>query len=250
MKIRVLSDLHLEFTKYQPETLPPVGEDLVVLAGDIGVGIRGIEWAKRAIPDRPVVYVLGNHEFYREDWDLFLIKAHAAAAGSNVHLLEDEAVEIGGIRVLGCSLWADFRAMGAMTRQVAASIAEFQLNDYRMIRRDRYISRIRPIDTALRCENSRKWLEQEIAAAQKPLLVVTHHAPTLKTSKPKLVLQLGNAAFHNDFDSLIRPPVLAWIHGHTHYSCEALVNGIRVVSNQRGYPGEGCVFDWDFVLEL
>jgi hypothetical protein len=95
-----------------------------------------------------------------------------------------------------------------------------------------------------------RWLDHEIAGAQKPLLVVTHHAPTLRTVYPRLALQLSNGAFHNDFDSLIRPPVLAWIHGHTHFSCEVLVNGIRVVSNQRGYPGEGCVFDWDFVLDL
>lgn len=64
MKVRVLSDLHLEFTQYQPDTLPSFGEDLVVLAGDIGEAERSIEWARRVIPDRPVVYVLGNHEFY------------------------------------------------------------------------------------------------------------------------------------------------------------------------------------------
>lgn len=55
MKIRVLSDLHLEFTGYLPNELPLVGEDLVVLAGDIGAGVEGIRWAQHAIRGRPVV---------------------------------------------------------------------------------------------------------------------------------------------------------------------------------------------------
>ncbi len=65
MKIRYLSDLHVEFTGYMPSWIPPIGEDMVVLAGDIGVGVKGIEWAQQAFRDRTVLYVLGNHEFYR-----------------------------------------------------------------------------------------------------------------------------------------------------------------------------------------
>jgi hypothetical protein len=44
MKIRVLSDLHLEFAGWTP---PPADADVIVLAGDIHVGVRGIEWARR-----------------------------------------------------------------------------------------------------------------------------------------------------------------------------------------------------------
>jgi len=62
MKIRILSDLHLEFQQWSP---PKADADVVVLAGDIDVGIRGVEWARRSFPSSPVVYVPGNHEFYR-----------------------------------------------------------------------------------------------------------------------------------------------------------------------------------------
>jgi hypothetical protein len=40
MKIGVLSDLHLKFTQYREGPFPLVGEDRVILAGDIGVGRR------------------------------------------------------------------------------------------------------------------------------------------------------------------------------------------------------------------
>jgi hypothetical protein len=63
MKVRILSDLHLEFQDWKP---PKVDADVVVLAGDIHVGARGVDWARRSFPLSPVVYVPGNHEFYGE----------------------------------------------------------------------------------------------------------------------------------------------------------------------------------------
>lgn len=60
-KIRVFSDLHLEFQDWVP---PSSDADTVVLAGDIHIGLLGVEWARRTFPLCPVVYVPGNHEFY------------------------------------------------------------------------------------------------------------------------------------------------------------------------------------------
>lgn len=58
MKIHVLSDLHLETGPYEiPHHMQC---DVIVAAGDIGVGTEGIEWLKTL--GKPVVYVLGNHE--------------------------------------------------------------------------------------------------------------------------------------------------------------------------------------------
>lgn len=250
MKVRVLSDLHLEFTQYQPSHLPSGGEDLVVLAGDIGEGLKGIQWAKRAIPDRPTIYVMGNHEFYRQDWDELLVKARQETAGTQVHVLENDAIEIVGMRILGCSLWTDFLSAGEIMRPTAAALAAHSMNDFRLIRKDHRRMKLRPADTVWRCQASAAWLEREIATANTPLLVVTHHAPTLRTMNPAFALDPMNPAFHNSFDHLIRSPIVAWIHGHTHYSARAQVNGVPVLSNQRGYPGEIVEFDWDFVIEI
>lgn len=55
VKIRVLSDLHLEIQDWEP---PPKAEaDIIILAGDIHSGARGVEWARRQfplIPDIPL----------------------------------------------------------------------------------------------------------------------------------------------------------------------------------------------------
>ena len=39
MKLHILSDLHTEFASFSP---PETGADVVVLAGDIGVGLGGL----------------------------------------------------------------------------------------------------------------------------------------------------------------------------------------------------------------
>lgn len=129
-------------------------------------------------------------------------------------------------------------------------VALEEMTDYRVIRKHQYQRRLRPFDTVGRCLDSRRWLEQEIAAADRPVLVVTHHAPTTATINPRYALELTNAAYHNRFEELIRPPVRSWIHGHSHHSCIATIKDIQVMTNQRGYPGEGCRFDWEFCIQV
>lgn len=63
MRLHIISDLHLEFAPFR---MPAVEADVVVLGGDVGVGHNGLKWIRAAISATPVVYVLGNHEFYGE----------------------------------------------------------------------------------------------------------------------------------------------------------------------------------------
>jgi hypothetical protein len=63
MNLHVLSDLHVEFGDF---TVPDVGADLIVLAGDTHVGMRGLRWVIDQDLTVPALYVLGNHEFYRD----------------------------------------------------------------------------------------------------------------------------------------------------------------------------------------
>jgi predicted phosphodiesterase len=80
VRIQYFSDLHLEFGEFE---LPPPDAEVIVAAGDIGVGLDGFNWLIKQ--QRPVVYVAGNHEFYaHEYWDL-LARLEQSAAGSKVH---------------------------------------------------------------------------------------------------------------------------------------------------------------------
>ncbi len=76
MRIHLLSDLHNEFDLFEPEVRDA---DVVILAGDINVKTRGVEWAKNTFTC-PVLYVPGNHEFYGGHLTRTLEKMRAASS--------------------------------------------------------------------------------------------------------------------------------------------------------------------------
>ena len=92
MKIRVLSDLHLE--NDEPELIPHAHADLIVLAGDIHNHAAGPRWAAQTFDGAvPVVYVPGNHEYYDGEFGALETALYDAAAQvDNVHVLNNAAL--------------------------------------------------------------------------------------------------------------------------------------------------------------
>ena len=83
IKINFISDLHLEFG---PMEIEPEAGDVLVLAGDIDIKGR-VDWINSiASKFNHVIYVLGNHEFYRGAMDSIYRKTRERLV-SNVHLL-------------------------------------------------------------------------------------------------------------------------------------------------------------------
>ena len=108
-----MSDLHLEFGVVE---VPRCTADVVVLAGDIHVGDKGLAWAQHTFPEQQVVYVLGNHEYYGNLFHRLALELAGLARGTNVHVLERGTVEIDGVCFLGCTLWTDFALFGTAER--------------------------------------------------------------------------------------------------------------------------------------
>lgn len=209
MKIRQLSDLHLE---RGPFTYEDQGEDVVVLAGDISVGTSGIEWAK-TIP-KLIIYVAGNHEHWGSDIYDNLNAMRKAAKGSNVHFLENDQVNltINGetVRFLGCTLWTDYgkahcenhpvrlehnqnpqkalmhHAMGIM-RDFTQTTAKAWWSPKNEKKYDKVFNRttensFNPLVAYDIHAKSRKWLEGELAKeCPHQTVVVTHHAPSYQS---------------------------------------------------------------------
>src|SRR3954452_19421772 len=117
MRLHIFSDLHAGLRPFDP---PEVDADVLVLPGDVDVGVDGIALAREWARGRPTLYVAGNHEFYGEGIPRHLGKMAEAAAGSTVELLENRVVVIGGVRFLGCTLWTDFDLFGERMACAAA----------------------------------------------------------------------------------------------------------------------------------
>lgn len=250
MRLHVLSDLHLE---HQPFTVPEVQADAVVLAGDIAPGGAGVEWAMQAFDGRPVLYVSGNHEFYGESLPALTDELRRLARGSNLHVLENDAVVIDGVRFLGCSLWSDFEYAGADQRAYSMGVAERTVNDYRQIRASDADRPLRAKDTLDLHLQSRGWLTERLQEPHSgPTVVVTHHAPLVRARPENRVMAAIAGAFASDLSELMGSEAVdLWVFGHVHRCVDIDVNGTRVLSNQRGYPTESVAgFDPGLVVEV
>lgn len=244
MRIHILSDLHTEIAAYTPVVQDA---DVVILAGDIGVGVKGVDWAK-AVFSRPVLYVPGNHEFYGGHLSKTLAKMREAGS-EFVRVMDCDEAIIGGVRFLCATGWTDYTATGNPV--LAAYDASTTMRDFKKIRIDEY-RRVYPADFADLSRAAEQWFKDKLAQPfDGKTVVVTHHAPSLVS----LANYAGagthlDAAYANRWEDLMAMGVDLWVHGHTHHAVDYEIGGTRVISNPRGYPGEETGFGADFCVEL
>jgi Icc-related predicted phosphoesterase len=248
LSIHILSDLHLEFAPYHP---PAVEADVIILAGDTHLGVRGVKWAREVFPDKPVIYVAGNHEFYGEAYPTLSNKLRREVEGSNVHVMENDAVRIGNVLFLGCTLWTDFALAG--NSELARYEAAKSMSDYRKIRMAPSYRRLSPRDTYMWCIRSQSWLRDQFRdSGTDQLVVVTHHAPSARSVPSEFARDTLSAAYASNLDDLVAESGAAlWIHGHIHSACDYQIGATRVICNPRGYPDEPDTgFDPQLVVTL
>ena len=260
MKINVISDLHLDFADL---TLP--GGDVLILSGDICEArhLKRDMYNKDMVllpnertdqrPDRyyrffeeecskyrEVIMVMGNHEHYGFNYQ----KTYAHIASqlpSNVTLLEDQTHIIDDVVFVGATLWTDMNKMDALTMFHMKSA----MNDYRQITMFNEVKkvyhRLDPERTVADHYRSKKFITDTVTAdPTKKYVVVTHHAPSKASIKPKYAGDhLMNGAYSSDLSELImdNPQIKLWTHGHTHDPFDYMIGETRVVCNPRGYKG-------------
>jgi Icc-related predicted phosphoesterase len=235
LRIWTISDLHLELSRWD---LPPKEQwpefDVMVVAGDLTTRAeRGVRWLQERISDRPVIYVIGNHERYGEDCERTVEKAREAAFGSNVRVLECDFCTIGGIEFLGATMWTNFALFGADNVRRCMDYARYRMNDYRRIRVNGYTRRFTPEGALLRHERTIAFFrERARLAPDVARVIVTHHSPDPADATNDLI----SAAYCSALEpSLMRElNCRVWISGHVHLSRDRL-SAARLVGNPKGY---------------
>jgi predicted phosphodiesterase len=247
MRLYVLSDLHLEFSDFPT---PNLETDVVILAGDIGLRTSGVDWASRMFANKQVIYVAGNHEFYRLDRAEVLHNLRDKCDEFGFHFLENRSVTLFDasrqlpIRFLGTTLWTDFMLFGAKLQNHCMDAGRRCLNDFRLIRDDDGIFSVEK-SISLHKE-SLMWLCNEL---NKPFdgktVVVSHHLPSTQSVALRFKDDPLSACFASELSHLFGLMDL-WVHGHTHDSFDYQMNGTRVVCNPRGYVRTGYAENVDF----
>lgn len=240
MKINFFSDIHLEFGGIP---LPLTDADVIVAAGDIGVGRQGLDWLKHSVV--PVVYVAGNHEFYDGDYDEIVRLLRRQAVGTPVNFLNNECYILDDVRFLGCTLWTSLGdGVGSKLEEMYAIV-----NDFKQIRRGK--RRLMLSDYISLYQDSLVWLEMELARPfHGPTVVVTHHAPLPFCWKGPATSR-KRFAYCNDLRTILeRYDIPLWIHGHTHFVNDFVYSRTRVLCNPRGYNRQGLVAGFDPCLTV
>lgn len=258
MNVLILSDLHIEREPFYPvdqEGRIDDDADVVVLAGDIHEGTAGIRWARETFPDKPIVYVAGNHEFYGHHWVVLLDQLREEALKHDVDYLEASGVDIGGVRFLGCTLWTDFCLFGSDKQELVMRNIQSIMSDYDYIRstpapetyRWHSKKKLVPGLTLERHLACRAWLAEKLGVGKGPgeqtrqtrTVVVSHHAPSLQSIALMERSDISSAAYASNLEDLV-PLADLWVHGHTHHSLNYLIHGEdhrvgTVRCNPRGY---------------
>lgn len=237
MKIQIKSDLHKETRPHayrvsdaNRKPLMHPDADVLVLAGDISDYLyRFSLYHELTRIDRPVIYVPGNHEYYRADHVRFVLpELRALYEGTNVRVLDRDFVNINGVVFIGATLWTN------LSNPLDAQLANGYLSDFR-------VSGLSTEWYTNEHHHSVKFLDQalELHSHIKKRVVVTHHAPSSLSIHPRYQGNAANVCFQTDLSELIlkhQPPV--WIHGHTHDPFDYTIGDTRVICNPKGYPGE------------
>jgi Icc-related predicted phosphoesterase len=254
MRIQVFSDLHADVAAVKPIRVG-AGVDAVIVAGDTCQGVQeSFAHIRQIVPMHiPVVATLGNHEYYRRCLPEELGIARAKAPDYGIRLLEDDTATIGDVRLVGCTLWTDYRAFGAANVPTAMRTAAQGLNDHRRITWSKQPwARFRPAEALLLHSRSRKFLQTTLQTEYAwPTVVITHHAPHPRSLHPRYANDLLSAAYVSDLEDLIvaAAPEL-WVHGHVHTSFDYTVGRTRVLCNPHGYGSENPDFDPGLVVEV
>jgi predicted phosphodiesterase len=261
MRLQLVSDLHLE--RDPSFRLAPVpGAHTLILAGDIGSYQAGSRLAPdedfglaRFAPGRPgapwerVLYVPGNHEYDGLEFDDAHARLRADCERLGITWLEREVLVIDGVRFIGTTLWTDFESLAlrekTLTLQLKARdkafrAANFYLRRFTATRAGVPMLAEQWREPALACQ---QWLREALATPfdAGPTVVVTHHAPSLRSADPRYGLTPGTAGFCNSLDELFDQADL-WLHGHLHCPSDYRAGRnerCRVVANPLGYANKG-----------
>jgi predicted phosphohydrolase len=254
-RFKLLSDLHLEF--YKDNVWKPIPsvldkDTVLLLAGDIGVGMGAKSWITEMCGRyRYVIYILGNHEFYRQE--IFKLKRKwndVADMPENFIFLDNAVTYIDDVRILGSTLWTN------IVNPHNRWFIQQGMSDYRVIKinHNGNYRKLNTGDTDREHTKSLYFLSEELRQSWPgKTIVMTHHLPHPLCVAERFKNSPYNDGFVTNLDYIFEKfDIDVWCHGHTHDNVDVHVGKTRILCNPRGYHGyeinpdfnEDLIFEW------
>jgi Icc-related predicted phosphoesterase len=264
MKIKLVSDLHLEFSDIIIENN---GADVLVLAGDICVMNRlegkdlynlvpeavfanlVVNFFERvSLAFKHVIYIAGNHEYYHGKLrKTQQIAKELTSMFANVYYLEKDSKVIDDVLFLGGTLWTNM----SKANPIAMSYAHAGMNDFKLIRHDeKGYTHFRPAHSVYEHNATiSAWEKMLSNSTHEKVVVVSHHAPSYQSIHEIYKGNPLNDCYASDLSDFIldHPKIKLWCHGHVHNPHDYMIGDTRVMCNPRGYESKTYSEDsgWD-----
>jgi Icc-related predicted phosphoesterase len=271
MKIAVCSDIHLEFGTISLENTEAA--DVLILGGDICVAKDVMDRDVYGIFDRfdrntsihqffqecclrfpHVIYIMGNHEHYHGDYaDTVTTLRNRFGYLYNLHILDKQMVQLGGVSFIGGTLWTDMNKEDPITLLHMKDM----MNDFRYVDNSKNVVNFKTFDkdnNVVFKTRAAKFTPEDAVVDHKAMLeyirlmvegkfdqkfvVVGHHAPSKSSTHPRYADEIiMNGGYSSDLSDFIldHPQIKLWTHGHTHEDFDYMINSTRIVCNPRGY---------------
>ena len=271
MKVALASDVHLEFGPISLENTESA--DVLILSGDICVAKDIMDRDVNGIFDRfdrnssihqffqecserfpHVIYIMGNHEHYHGDYnDTVTVLRNRLGYLVNLHILDKEMVQLGGVSFIGGTLWTDMNKEDAITLLHMKGM----MNDFRCVTNSKNIVNYKIFDENNNPEfrtRAAKFTPEDAVVDHRAMLeyirlmiegkfdqkfvVVGHHCPSKLSTKPQYEKDvIMNGGYSSELSEFIldHPQIKLWTHGHTHHKFDYMIGSTRIVCNPRGY---------------
>jgi hypothetical protein len=225
---------------------------ILVFAGDTSnsaeVTLRVVEETRKQVDQ--ILICPGNHEYYHPRYrpmsDVNRMLRHGIERIPGVTLMEPGCLVLqDGVLYLGCTGWYDWNAIPELDMREEREMWNRGSNDSRAIIYDEGYPDIL-------AWQHRDWLLTQVQAAQDndaihDIVIFTHTVPRIDLlvgpEHPyyKLNGSYGNSLMEEVPQWDTKKKIRVWAYGHTHYSGDRIIDGIRYVCNARGYAGESHI---------
>jgi len=229
MRVRLLSDLHLELHPIQLKFNKRA--DICILAGDIGNPTKEhYEHVLNllSLTHQKVFVITGNHEYYNND--LSIDNHIISVCEDNIHFLQLNSLIYKNVKFMGCTLWSQADQKLSKYMNDFNYIQNFNSNDYQQLH-----------------EKHSKWLLDNINDNIKTC-VITHHLPSSLLIDEEYKNHPLTSYFATDLDLPIKPDY--WCYGHTHKFNYVKMDGCEYHCNPRGYKHECINYNMDYIFTI
>lgn len=253
MRILEMSDLHLEFNS-DIRVVNDTKSNVLVLAGDIFVAdyFTKTEASPKFAAAKNakdffhiacqefdhVIYVLGNHEHYFGTLKLTVDILKNALPYSNLHILDNQYIDIEGFRFLGSTMWTDCRQNNPVTKMVLSGY----LNDFKLIKYKKIpYEKFTPDSSIIEHTIAKQFISDNLSDSLRNI-VITHHGPSWLSIDRRYDTPQdfhGNGGYVSGLEEFILDRnIELWFHGHIHNNKDYLIGDTRIICNPHGYRTE------------